>query len=234
MSNNKLVLSVKYGDIDGDSTPEKVTLLGIPFDENSIYIDTLELVIEKDNVSKQVFKIPGGGYIINLFLGNILSTKEDQIVISGQYGGTGSFALFRLYQYKNNKLKLILDDESLSAQINCYATYEKNNIALVTCRETNKRYTIDISKNYEGYLDLIYDQNGNIKPYTEPIVSDVNTVYPILTPYNDFYSIQTQQRIVGVSNSDTLGAIQSVLEVNEQGVIDIKEQYLLQFGEDLI
>jgi len=54
-------------------------------------------------------------------------------------------------------------------------------------------------------------------------------VFVIVIDYNNYYSLQIQQRIVGVSNGDLLGAIQSVIEIDDNGKIYIKEQYLLLF-----
>lgn len=230
MIKKTVILNTRYGDVDGDSKPEKVTLVGTPFDENSVYIQNLQLIIEHSTNPIQTFNIYVDGYVFNLALVDVFKNNIDQIIITGQYGGSGGFAIFRLYEYKDSKLKLILTDETLSNQINCYATYEKNKTVSARCLETNKLYTIDISNNPKIYLDLIYDKNGSVIKDLTPIVSDVNTVYPILAPYNNFYSLQVQQRIIGISNSDTLGVIQSIIEVNEQGKIEIKEQYLISFG----
>ncbi|MEG2984723.1 MAG: hypothetical protein RR835_08480 [Peptostreptococcaceae bacterium] len=233
MNKSKIVLSTKYGDINGDSYPEKITLVGTPFDENSVYIQNLQLIIEHKSTAIQTFNIPINGYVFNLALVDVLKNNFEQMIITGQYGGSGGFAIFRLYEYKDDKLNLILSDETLSNQINCYGTYEKNKTISISCLETNKLYTIDIKNNPKVYLDLIYDENGNIVKNLTPIISDVNTVYPILAPYNKFYSLQVQQRIIGISNSDTLGILQSIIEVNKKGKISIKEQYVIKFVLEL-
>ena len=228
MSKEKVVLFTRYGDIDGDLKPEKVTLVGVPIDENSIYMNNLQIVIEKEHVLKQTYSIPGSGCNFNLFLGNILKGTKYQIVITGKYFDPGEFGIIKVYKYKDGKLELILDDESLSIQINCYATYEKDCKTLVTCIENNKCYTLDISKTSKDYLNLIYDENGNVYNTMIPIVSDVHSVYPVLNQSKNFFNLYTKQRIIGLYDSHTLGFIQSVIEVYENGRINIKDQYLIE------
>ena len=109
----------------------------------------------------------------------------------------------------------------------------KDGLAEIIPEKGNKKFTINISRHYEGCLDLIYDNEGNVLPNVSPSISNVNTVYPILQPYNNYYTLQVQQRIVGVSNSDTLGFIQSIVNVNENDKIDIIRQDILLFGTDI-
>jgi hypothetical protein len=227
MSKEKVVLFTRYGDIDGDLKHEKVTLVGIPIAENSVCMKNLQIIIEKEHMPKQTFSIPGSGCNFNLFLGNILKGAIYQIVITGKYCDPGEFGIIQVYKYKDGKLELILDDESLSIQINCYASYEKNYKVLVSCIETNECYTMDISKIFKDYLNLIYDENGNVYHNITPIVSDVNSVYPVLDQSGNFFNLYTKQHIIGVYDSHTLGFIQSVIEVYENGKIIIKTQNLI-------
>ncbi|MGL5330730.1 MAG: hypothetical protein ACRDD7_15790 [Peptostreptococcaceae bacterium] len=230
MNRDELIISSLYGNIDEDLKCEKVTLVGIHQDEDMPYVTSLKLIIENEN-KKLIFKIDMEGYQFNLFLGDFLNINSEQILISGQYGGSGGHAIFRLYKFKNNKLKLILDDEKLSKQLNCNAKFLDDYKLNVSCETTNKDYTIDISKNFKRYLDLVYD-NGKALEGAHPTISLPNTIYPIKISYNNYYYLQIQQRIIGVSNGDILGGIQSVIEVNEKEKISIKEQYFLLIDRD--
>ena len=55
-------------------------------------------------------------------------------------------------------------------------------------------------------------------------------IYPIKQPYQDAFSLLVQQRIIGQTNSQTLGMIQSILVFNDQGKLVIQNQYLLEPG----
>jgi hypothetical protein len=230
---NTVIISTQYGDIDGDSKIEKVTLVGIPYEENEPYMEELQLIIEKEDKSKEFFNIKAGGYSFNLFLGNIIQGKSDQILITGQSGGSGMYAVTRLYKYKNKRLKLIFNDEVLSSKLICYARYLKGFKVEVICKEANKKHIIDIKNNSQENLAPIYDNQGNIISNIEPSVSGVNSIYPIMIPYSDYYSLQIQQRIIGVNNADNLGVIQTIINIDTSDNIDILVQSLLILGENI-
>ena len=233
MYRDDVIFSTKLGDINGDLKCEKLTLVGVPSEKDSKLMDSLKLIIENSNNEKQTFNIDISGYSFNLSLANFFEDSANQIFITGQYGDSASLSVFKLYQYKNNKLKLILDNNILASQLNYTAMFLKDGLAEIIPEKGNKKFTINISRHYEGYLDLIYDNEGNVLPNVSPSISNANTVYPILQPYNNYYTLQIQQRIVGVSNSDTLGFIQSIVSVNENGKIDIIRQDILLFGTDI-
>ncbi|MGL5347071.1 MAG: hypothetical protein ACRDA3_06945 [Peptostreptococcaceae bacterium] len=231
MYRDESVISTLYGDIDYDLNCEKVRLIGIYQDENSPYITSLKLIIE-DGSKKLGFDIDMEGYQFNLFLGDFLNINSEQILISGQYGGSGGYAIFRIYQFKNNKLKLILDDEALYKQLNCSVEYLDNYNLNVSCKNTDTNYKVDISENFKGYLDLIYDDSGKVIKGIYPTVSKPNTIYPIMYSNNNYYYLQIQQRIIGISNGDILGSIQSVIKIDDKEKISVKEQYYLLINKD--
>lgn len=226
MYRDDVVISTQFADINGDLKPEKVTLFGIPDGYDSPFMKSLKLIVESDT-SKTIFPINMQGYQFNLVLANVLPGQTKQILITGQYGGTGGYAVFNMYEYKNDKLKLLLDDSTLANKLNCTASYLDNYKVEISCLNPENKYTIDISNNFKGYLDLIYDKNGIASKSESPIISAPNTIYPIITPYNDFSSLQVQQRIVGVSNGDILGAIQSVIQFDAKGNASVKERYFI-------
>jgi hypothetical protein len=233
MYRDDVVFSTKLGDIDGDLKCEKLTLVGVQAEKDSEFMDNLKLVIENYKNEKQTFNIDISGYAFNLSLANFFKDSTNQIFITGQYGGSAALAVFKLYQYKNNKLKLILDDTTLANQLNYTARFLTGGLAEFIPAKGNKKFTIDISRRYKDHLDLIYDKEGNVLPNVAPSISNANTAYPILQTFNNYYTLQLQQRIIGLSNSDTLGYIQSIIDVNENGKIDIIRQDILLFGTDM-
>ena len=83
------------------------------------------------------------------------------------------------------------------------------------------------------------ESRGGFNPYSsyggvrqdmdQPTVTAINTIYPIMQPYDNFYSLQTQQRIIGANNSDVLGLIQSVIQVTEEAPL-IRSQALVKYA----
>ena len=221
-----VIIDTQFGDIDGDLICEKIILKGIQEIENSSFMNKLQLVIEKER-DKKIYDINIKGYFFNLYLVNILNNNSQEILITGQYSKSRGYAITRIFKYENNKLKVIIDDKDLSSKLKCKARYLSGYKVEVKCENSNKTYTIDLNNNLDDYIDIVYDKYQNPLNEEEPTVSEPNTIYPIIVSSNNYYSLQIQQRIIGVSNSDVIGSIQSILEIKENGEINVKQQYLV-------
>lgn len=232
LKRKEVVLSTEYGDVNGDLKLEKVTLIGYSLEENGTFISKLDLIIEGEGI-KDRFRIDEEGYGFKLFLINTNNDKIDKILITGDYGGSGGFAIADLYKYKDNKIKLIFNNKIFNQKYKYEAIFLKNYKVEVKSTETDKKYIIDISDKDKEYLSLIYDKDGNILPYANPEVSYMNAIYPIQLSFNDYYSFLVYQRIIGVTNADTLGWIQTTIDISDEGNIKTIYQYLLLYGEDI-
>jgi hypothetical protein len=76
----------------------------------------------------------------------------------------------------------------------------------------DKLFTIDISHKGYDYLSKYYDEKGKL---TEPVQGEVlalSTLTPIVSNQKKLtYDLLALQRIIGTSNSDTIGFIQNLL-----------------------
>lgn len=233
MCKNKIFIDSKYANLDYSSNPYKVTVMGSPYDEDNQYIETIQLLIESTS-SKNTFNLIGRGRKFNLYLIDLLNKGYDQILITGQYRFNKTFAITRLYEFNNGRLKMILDEKIISSQINLYSRYLENQTVEIICKNINKKYSIDLNNTYKSYLHLIYDEYNNVLDNVYPSISPINTAYPIIPNNSHSYNLQVQQRIIGVSNSDTLGYIQSLVEIDTNRKLNVKQQSLLLFGENII
>lgn len=225
MKVEQTAISIQYGDVDGDYNCEKVVLFGTPYGPNQSYIQQLELLIHYMNDKKLRFQLDLTGYDIHLFLGDFLKKNCSQILITGRTGGSGDYAIARLYSLENNKLKLILDEEDLSKKLTCQSGYINMNGALgITCPASGQTFMLENRGSFNPYSAY----SGIRQDVSQPIVTAINTIYPIMQPYDNFYSLQTQQRIIGVNNADLLGFIQSVIQVTEEVAI-IRSQTLVKY-----
>lgn len=225
MQLDQTVISVQYGDVDGDYNCEKVVLFGTPYGANQAYIQQLELLIHYMNDQKLRFQLDLTGYDIHVFLGDFLKLNRSQILITGRTGGSGDYAIARLYSLENNKLKLILDEEDLSRKLTCQVGYINMNGTLgVTCPATGQTFMLESRGHINPYSPYPAMRQDSI----QPTITAINTIYPILQPYENYYSLQTQQRIIGVNNADLLGLIQSIIQVTEESLI-ITNQALVKF-----
>lgn len=225
MNNEAVIISIQYGDVDGDYKCERIVLQGVPHGEGSSFIQQLELIIHYMDDTQLRFKLDFSGYAINLFLGDFLKVGYDQILITGQSGGSGNYTLARLYQLEQNRLKLIVDDEDLSNILQFQVTYQNNGQLGIMSLATGTIFTL----NLKGRMIVNPGYNPMPQRMPQPTVSAINTLYPIKQPYSNYYSLQTQQRIIGDVNADMLGMMQSVIELTQVAPA-IQSQAIVQFS----
>jgi hypothetical protein len=76
-------------------------------------------------------------------------------------------------------------------------------------------FTIDISNKGYDYLSQYYYDNGKLKQPIKGEVLALGALYPIVTNVNSMgYDILALQRIIGTTNSDTLGYVENLMTWN--------------------
>lgn len=224
MQLDQAVLSIQFGDIDGDYNCEKVVLFGTPYSPNQPYIQQVELLIHYMDDLKLKFQLDLIGYDLQLFLGDFLKMNQNQILITGRTGGENDAVIVRLYTLEDNRLKLLLDEEDLAKKLTCQAGYiNMNGMIGVTCPATGQTFMIDSRGPMTPYA-------GVRKDLIQPMITTLYTLYPVKQPYEKYYSLQIQQRIIGAHPSDVLGMIQTVIELTQEAPI-IKSQRLINFSK---
>lgn len=68
------------------------------------------------------------------------------------------------------------------------------------------------------YLDMIYEENGEVRKGVTPVISSINEAFPIKTVYSNENYIFIRQRVVGVSNADTIGYIESFISLEDDNI----------------
>lgn len=230
---SQTILDVKTGFITNTLTEEKAILVGVYPMKDSGYVEDLELIINPKDQKPIVQKLPYSGYALSLFLGDFNGDGKDDIMVRGAFGGSGGYGVAAVYTYKDNGLIQIFSPESFRESYPCYARYLNDYEVEVVCPKTNQKFLIDMHARPSIYLNVVYTPTGKAIPNNQPIVSDLNTAYPVQTVYNPIYELLVQQRIIGVSNADTLGAIQSMVSLKDNKII-VNQQSLLTVGGELI
>ena len=103
MQLDQAVLSIQFGDIDGDYNCEKVVLFGTPYSPNQPYIQQVELLIHYMDDRKLKFQLDLIGYDLQLFLGDFLKMNQNQILITGRTGGENDAVIVRLYTLEDKR-----------------------------------------------------------------------------------------------------------------------------------
>ncbi|MPM92339.1 hypothetical protein SDC9_139474 [bioreactor metagenome] len=148
---------------------------------------------------------------MQLFIGDFTGDKKSEIMVRGGYGGSGGFEIGVIYTYENGKLIEIFNQESFATNNTCTSKFKDNYKVSVNCGKN--KYLIDISKRPKEYLDSIYTPNKTVNTSINPYVDAPMGMYPIKEIYNEYYELLIEQRIVGTVNFDTIGVIETVIEL---------------------
>lgn len=243
-SNKKLIIDAAYGSITNKYTEDKVILVGEFPDEKSNYANSLQLVINRENDLPLTIDVPYSGYNMQLFVGDFTGDRLENIMIRGEYkkpcnniinenknvNNTSenkniiNYEIGVIYKYENENLIEIFNLERYRKNNSCSAKFKNNYRTSVTCNK--KKYLIDLSTRSKDYLEMIYDENKKLKLNLSPILDNPSGIYPIKQAFNDYYELLIYQRIVGINNMDTLGTIETLLDLRDNKLNIIYEGLL--------
>lgn len=208
---------MKQGDVTGDGIIDYVYLYGNKRDETEIFADHITLVI-LDGRSNQISTInlqKNAGYNAKLFLGDFSKDNIFDILISIESGGSGGYGIFYIYSFRNNIPRLLFDFEKYNKSYTFQVNYEDFYKVSVGSPSQDLLFTLDISYKGYDYLSNLYDENGKLKQPIQGEVLAASALNPIVTNQKSMnYDLLVLRRIIGISNSDTLGYIENLLTWN--------------------
>ncbi|WP_138754464.1 VCBS repeat-containing protein [Paenibacillus sinopodophylli] len=209
------LLDMKQGDVNGDGIMDNVYLYGNK--PNGIFADNITLIIQ-DGHSNQFTTVNlqnNAGYNPRLFLGDFSKDNVKDIFVSIDSGGSGGYGIFYIYSFKNNVLSEMFDFEKYNNKYKFNVNYEDFYKVSVGSPQLDVLFTIDISYKGYDYLSQYYDENGKLKQPIKGEVLALGALYPIVTNENRMgYDLLALQRIIGTSNSDTLGYVENLITWN--------------------
>ncbi|MCY6354936.1 VCBS repeat-containing protein [Clostridium sp. ZS2-4] len=215
--NNIYILDFKRGDVNGDKIKDNVYLVGEkPYGLESPFTDNITLIVQ-DGKTDAFTRIPlkqNAGYNPTIFLGDFTVDKIKDILISIDSGGSGGFAFYYIYSFKDNNPKKIFDYEKFNEKYKYDVIYRDYYQVEVKEKIDGKKYIIDIKYKGKEYLAEIYNENGTLKAPIEGWVNPLGGLYPIDFKRNGSYELYALQRIAGRYNADGLGYVQTSLEWN--------------------
>lgn len=230
-STNQEIIGVEVGNILGQYTHDKVILVGHYLYKDSSYVENVEIVIEPEKSGTPIMsKIPYTGYNLELFLGDFNGDGRDEIMVRGEYGGSGGYEIAAIYEYRNTHLVEIFNPDMFSIKYKFKAQYLDGYKALVESVTLKEQYIFDISKTPEIYLNMIYYENGKVRDAYEPTISAINGAYPIKIVFEKNYYLFIRQKVIGVSNADTIGYIESFVNLLNND-IKVVQMGAYHFGE---
>ncbi len=211
----KDLLDMKVGDVNGDGVPDKVYLYGNkPQGPTGIFVDNITVAVEdgRTHITKTITPEFNSGYNPRLFLGDFTKDNIDDIKVSIDSGGSGGYGYFYIYSFKNNNVQEIFNFDKYNKEYKYkvdYADFYKVNVGNVML---DKLFILDISYKGYDYLSQYYDEKGKLKQPVQGEILALGRLDPIVNDEkNNTYDLLAFQRIIGTTNSDTLGYIENLL-----------------------
>ncbi|MTI67041.1 MAG: VCBS repeat-containing protein [Firmicutes bacterium] len=215
---NNVIADFKIGDVNGDKIPDYIYLTGKKeIDSNFIY--NLKLTV-KDGFSGKCNIYPlefDGGYNPQIFLGDFNNMNVNDIFLSIPTGGSGGYIYYYLFSYLNNNLFPLFDDKKFNKGLNFDINYENNYKVRVSNDSLDKTFIIDVSNKKDLYEELnIYDDNGMLIKPTKGTILYLGGLFPIQYSLDNSFELLAKQRIIGISNADTLGYVNSLWKYKDK------------------
>lgn len=241
-SNDKIILDSKLGNVISKDGRDKVILLGSYYQSGSNFVENIEIVINSENDKKSIVtKVNYTGYNLELFLGDFDKDGLDEIMLRGAYGGSGGYEIASVYKYKNGSLEEIFSPEIFENKYTFKAKYLPRNLVEVISPQLEEKFIFHMNNKPKTYLDMIYEENGEVRKGVTPVISSINEAFPIKTVYSKENYLFIRQRVVGVSNADTIGYIESFISLEDDNItilnigdFNFGEKYNKNLGEEVL
>lgn len=218
-----VLIDEKIGDVTGDGVPDQICLYG-DVSANSDYVTNIILeIIDGHTMVKLDVITEVSGYNPTLFLGDFTKDKIDDIKVSMDTGGSGGYGIFTVYSYKNNDFKTIFASDRYNIEYQYMVEYE--DLFKVSVRNVmlNKLFSLDISDKGYDYVSQYYIENGDlIKPIQGEVLALGALIAVVGSEKDNYFNLLARQRIIGSTNSDTLGYIENLLSWNGERFVTVR------------
>ncbi len=215
MSNptTKSILDVKLGNVISQYSKDKIVLFGIYTSANDSYPKEIELLLspEDEKIEPIATTLPYVGSNMQLFIADFTGDNKSEIMVRGILDGVSDYEIGVIYKHIDNKLVEIFDQGKFCERNICVASYFDN--YKVYINYDTKKYSIDLSSKPKEYLNQIYSPSGIVNTSDNPTIDHPNSVYPIKQVANSYYNLMIQQKVLGMSDSDLLGVIQTLVKL---------------------
>lgn len=216
------VLDIKYADVNGDGMVEALIVTGKkPYGE-SAFAEDITLIVKNIKTGLNIEVKPGedAGYEPTLFIGRFEESKVPQVLLSINSGGSGGYYFSYIYSFKNNIADLIFDYNKYNDENVYTAIYEDNYKVSIKSKNEELKGIIDLTAiRDKEYIDNLYDSDGKLKKKVVGTVYGLTGISPLSLFGQPVFKVIAHQRITGLYNADTLGAVETILEYKAESFI---------------
>lgn len=220
LSGNSYVSDYKYVDVTGDNVKDNVILTGTKTNKDDTYFENLNIIMQNGKTKKFIKSSLGkysGGYKPTIFVGDFNGDKVSDIFLKMPNGGSGGMISYELISLKDNKIINLFDQKKFNYGLE-YDVQFKNGFKVdVNVKETNKIYSLDISSMKDAYIEFnLYNKEGKLMKKTSGMRNPLSDVEVKAAP--DKYQLVSSQRVIGTSNSETLGYVKGTWDIQQDGI----------------
>ncbi len=159
------VLDTAAGDVTGDGRPDRLALLGEPFEPGVAFLKQIFLHIEYGGGPVRVIPLPedaGAGYQPTLRLCDLTGDGVPEAFIDIATGGSGGIFNALVYTFAGAKATLILDT-ARDQLVHFSGTFLPGFRAKLIIVETDETHTLDLSSRRGSYIEAgIYNEKGDL------------------------------------------------------------------------
>lgn len=215
------IFTQTVADVNGDGIKEFISLTGTSdFSLSGFYVENICIEVY-DSKTNKVVQIPvsknNSGYTPTLFVADFNNDKTEELLVSIPSGGSGGMISYSLISLKDNKVTNLFDQEKFSYGLEYGVQFKDGFKVEVNVKESNKTYSLDISSMKDIYIDLnIYNSDGKLMQQTSGMRNPLSNVE--VNVVDGKYQLISSQRVIGTSNSETLGYVQGTWDIVQNGI----------------
>jgi hypothetical protein len=198
-----LTLLQEEKDISGDGKNDKITIVGIPYEEGISYLKEIYLKITASN--GETYKVElKSGFDPTIKFVDLNHDGVEDLFISIPTGGSGGLSHYFLYTLKDFQLTDIGIPDSLTIT----SQFQNGYKASMTIENTGESYTFDLKSRKKDYNRLGLYHNGKLNEPTELMVDPYSLLKPIILK-NRSYGLKGIQQISGAYHADGIAFVES-------------------------
>ncbi|MEK3887999.1 hypothetical protein [Bacillus sp. FSL K6-3431] len=220
-SQEKAVALLEYDhDVTGDGVPNKITLYGIPFDENAKFYKKVWAEIALPD-SKKIRIDYEGGYEPKLEFVDLNHDGVDDILYSSATGGSGGLYNYALHTVKNGELKEI----PLPTPLDIEGTFENDFKAVIKIPGLKNPVILDLSSRKEEYISLgLFQKNGMLNEATELMIDPIAFFKIVKIENKKGFGLKSFRQVSGAYHADGLGTVEArwYYENGNWSLVDVK------------
>ena len=213
----KEIIITKAEDVKGTREDEIIYLLGSKEGngKNTLY-KNMEIVVT-DGATGKINNIPlsnNSGYNPKLIIEKFKIEKNKEILfILENADGTG-YISGEIFDFDGDNVVRVFSTDYFSNENSFEVNYVDNNIVDLIDSRRDVIYKINLEFKGKKYLDEIYNENGKVKKRVKGRVLPVENISLVKDTSTDIMDILLTQKIVGKSDSDVLGNIDTLVKFN--------------------